>query len=136
MKQRNPDARCENCPYWDWKEWAGDNPEPDLQDEDGYCLRHAPSILSCSIYERGDDAEEGKATILQGTLDIDERPMTHGYCSCGEHPEFFLPERDGTVRLGDAVFSADGSLAGHVVETNVSPTAEIIPIRLDAEPRT
>jgi len=76
MKQRNPDARCENCPYFD--NTTGREAE--------MCLRHAPMPASWTVY---DETGKAKFELYESDNGTFYPPATYPNAVCGEHPEFF-----------------------------------------------
>lgn len=82
MRQRNPDAQCENCPYWERdhaENWVGENDEPIRPHEKrgdpitARCLRFPPRLL---VHNMTDQFITGRGQV------------------CGEHPDFFLPDTE------------------------------------------
>lgn len=71
-KQRNLDACCGNCPYWD-----------DLSDDDnfsignGFCRRKCPSFFD-------------RDAIPERSAYSYDWPVTDTSDYCGEHPDFFI----------------------------------------------
>lgn len=66
MQERNYDASCDNCLYYD--------KDDELSESTGYCCRHAPQIVS---NDAAIDFHDGKWPVVQCC------------CVCGEHSNFF-----------------------------------------------
>jgi len=76
MKQRNPEARCENCPYFD-----------DTTGRDSaMCLRHAPMPASWTVC---DTTGTARFEIYESDAGFSYPPATDPEAVCGEHPNFF-----------------------------------------------
>lgn len=80
--ERNPDARCENCPYMDKDDvWASGqqlDSNHNTIDDIGVCLRFPPIAK-----------EDSRDRDFADNMD---RPSVFFFDVCGEHPDFFKPQ--------------------------------------------
>jgi hypothetical protein len=81
--ERNKEATCETCPYWD-DESGADVTYVINADEFGYCSRFPPVLEDNT---RGDEAKY---------------IAVHKECWCGEHPDFIkVPKAPAIPKFGD-----------------------------------